>query len=425
MKSFDNIIGYEGAKRELYQIIDMFKEKEMYVEMGAKLPKGLVIYGNPGLGKTMLAEALINECNIKCFSIKNNKCDRELIKEINTAFMEATKLDKSIIFLDDLDKYSESDFDNSDSRVFVSIQANIDSVRDKDVLVIATVNNIDKLPSSLIRNGRFDRKIHLESPTNEDAEKIIKHYFKTKKINPDINLEDVSKMINYTSCADLETILNESAILAAYERKKSIDINDIVKAYVRDQYDIPNENFECSQEEIESTALHEAGHVVVAEALKKGSVGFVTIQSTSRHRMNGFTHICDEFRRRPEVVLTGLGGKVACEQFYQGRCASGCQSDLFSVIATIKGGIRTSGTNGVGMLDVGSIGQKPSDSYNELLETVTKAELERYMFTVRDILLKNKDFLFELTEELKNKKALLYSDIQRIRSKNNVTCFQA
>ena len=425
MKSFENIIGYEGAKRELYQIIDMFKEKEKYVEMGAKLPKGVLIYGAPGLGKTMLAEAMINECGVKSFTIKNNKIEVDLIKEINSSFAEAAKLDKAIIFLDDLDKYSECDREDCDARVFVNIQANIDSIKNKDIFIIATVNDIRKLPSSLKRNGRFDRKIKLESPTNEDAAKIIQHYIETKRINPNLNFEDVTKMINYTSCADLETVLNESAILAAFEGKDSIDINDIVTAYVRDQYDVPKENLECSQEEMESTALHEAGHIVVAESLKEGSVGFATIQPTSKHRMNGFTHICDEFRRRPEHILTGLGGKVACEQFLQGRCASGCQNDLFNVIRFIQGGIKTSGTAGVGMLDAGYAGEYLCNSYNDTLEAVTKAEIERYIFRVKEILFKNKEFLFELAEELKNKKFLLYSDIRRIRSMNTVTCFQA
>ena len=409
MSAFDKIIGYESVKNELYQIIDMFKNKEMYEKIGAKLPKGVIIYGAPGLGKTLLAEALIEECNVETYVVKNNTYDRELIKEINNVFLSAAKAEKAIVFLDDLDKYCETNEEDTDSRVFVSIQANIDSVKDKDILVVATVNNIDKLPKSLVRNGRFDRKLFLKTPSNEDACKIIEHYLKIKKIDGNLNVEDVAKMINYTSCADLETILNESAILATFARKDAIDINDIVKAYVRDQYKAPSEEFLCSQETIEKTALHEAGHVVVAEALKQGSVGFVTIQANDVDDMKGFTHICERFRRRPELVLISLGGKAACEQFYEGRCASGCYVDLAKAMRLIKDGIDHSGTNGIGMLNF-------SESKNERSDAAVVAEIERYMFIVKDILLKNKEFLFKITEELTIKKNLLHSDIKRIRN---------
>ncbi|MBP5407509.1 MAG: AAA family ATPase, partial [Bacilli bacterium] len=342
------------------------------------------------------------------------------------AFAEAAKCEKAIIFFDDLDKYCEDDGYSMDNRIFVSIQSNIDSVRDKDILVIATVNNIEKLPESLKRNGRFDRKLLLNPPTNDDASKIIEYYLKLKKINENLNIEDVTKMINYTSCADLETILNESAIYATYERKETIDINDIAKAYVRDQYNVPDEEYLCSDEEIEKTALHEAGHVVVAEALKEGMVGFVTIQPETDGRMRGFTHLCQEFKRRPENVLIALGGKVACEQFYEGRCASGCATDLSKALILLRGGIHNQGTHGIGLLGTrtGSRSEM-SDSLNERGEAVVQAELERFIFQVKDILLKNKDFLLELTEELKTKKMLFYSDIKRIRNKNKITTYVA
>lgn len=413
MKSFEKVIGYESVKNELYQIIDMFKNKEMYERIGAKLPKGVLIYGAPGLGKTMIAEALIAECNVETYVVKNNSYDRELIKEVNNAFALAAKAEKAIVFLDDLDKYCETSEEDVDSRVFVSIQADIDSVKDKDILIVATVNNIDKLPQSLRRNGRFDRKLYLKAPSNEDACKIIEHYLKVKKIDANLNVEDVAKMINYTSCADLETILNESAILATFARKDAIDIKDIVKAYVRSQYHAPNEEFECSHDVIAKTALHEAGHVVIAESLKKGSVGFVTIQAHDVDEMKGFTHICERFKRRPENILISLAGKVACEQFYEGRCASGCYRDLSQAIGLISDGIRHSGTNGVGMLNF-------SEFKNAQDEAATIAEVERYLFIVKDILLKNKEFLFKVASELEDKKSLLYSDIKRIRNEYTI-----
>ena len=418
MSAFDKIIGYESVKNELYQIIDMFKNREMYQKMGAKLPKGVLLYGAPGMGKTMLAQALIEECNVKTFIVKKNKDEKSSLIEITKTFELASKENESIVFIDDLDKFSDSNEYDVDDEAFVAVQAGIDSVKNNNVLVIATINNYRKLPTSLKRNGRFDRKIGLRSPTNEDAAKIIKYYLQSKSVDKNLNYEDVAKMISYTSCADLETILNESAIYATYARKESIDIEDIVKAYLRDQYNIPDENTKCSDEETEITSLHEAGHAVIGEAIKQGSVGFISVQTTGRSSKGGFTHFCEEFKRRPENVLIALGGKCAVELFYEGRCASGCQSDLSQAMSMLRDGVTESGTCGIGMLEVSS---EPSQNYVERNESVVQAELERFMFQAKDILLKNKDFVLKLTEKLKNKKNLLYSDIQEVRNTVQVT----
>lgn len=417
MNSFDSIIGYEGVKKELYQVIDIFKNKQKYEDMGAKIPRGVLIYGRPGLGKTMLSEALINECGVDAFVIKNNNSEKELINDINDKFSKATELDKAIIFLDDLDKFSDSDEDSVDDRIFVTIQANIDSVKGKDILVIATVNSLRKLPHSLVRSGRFDRKLGLDSPSNEDARKIIEYYLSTKKINPNLNIDDVSKMINYTSCAELETILNESAIIAAYNNKDSIDIDDIAKAHIKDEYDIGDDKFECSDETAMETALHEAGHAVAAEAIKDGCVGFLTIQATDTEEMQGFTHICERFNRRPENVVVALAGKAACELFIRGRCASGCMKDLTKAVELIKDGLEQNGTYGLSFL---KINDEPIDLTASKRAAIIQAELERFMFIAKDILLKNKDFLFKLAEELKEKKVIFHSDIKRIKETVNV-----
>ena len=418
MSAFDRIIGYEAVKKELYQIIDMLKNKELYEKMGAKFPKGVLIYGAPGLGKTMLAEALIDESKIKSYVLKKNKPDEELIKEINNVFEEATKQSASIILIDDIDKFSSKDEKDCDDDVFVTLQSGIDSVRSSNVLVVATANNIGKLPISLKRSGRFDRKIEMTIPSDEDARKIIEYYLKTKCVNENLNYEDVAKMISYTSCADLETLLNEAAINATYLRKDSIDIDDIVKAYLRSVYKIADEVYNCTKEEIESVSLHEAGHAVIAEVLQPGSVGLISFKNNNSS-LQGFTRMCKELKRRPENIVTALGGKVAVEQFYQGRCGSGCQSDINTALMLLYSGIDGSGTCGLGFISVEGVNR--SEMLTSKTEAAVHAELERYMFVARDILLKNKDFLMQLAEKLREKKTLLYSDIQNIKKNVQIT----
>lgn len=422
MKSFDKIIGYESVKNELYQIIDMFKNKDAYLDMGARIPNGVLIYGNPGLGKTMLANAMIEEIHVKAYILRNNKNERDLIREINTVFIEASHKEKCIIFFDDLDKFSEATEDDIDDRVFVTIQANIDIVKDKNVLIIATVNNMDKLPHSLKRNGRFDRKIGLVRPTREDSAKIIEFYLKQKKVNPDINYQDIVKMINYTSCADLETIINESAILAAYARKESVDIEDIVQAYSRYAYETPLDQYECSSEAIEATSIHEAGHAVMAEVIKKGSIGLLSIQSIERDVMSGFTYLCEDIERTQESILIALGGKAASELLYSGKCARGCEDDLRKAMMMIEHEASAKATYGLSLLKTDDY--TASENMKTKCEVLIQTEMERYLFIAKEVILKNKEFVYRLAETLKSKRTLLYSDIQRIRDRIHITEFK-
>ncbi len=409
MKPFDNIIGYRNVKDELLQIIDMLKNREVYEGMGAKLPRGVLLSGEPGMGKTLLATSFMKAANVPVFEVKSVKAPSLVLQDIHKAFENASKESCAIVFFDDVDKFSSSKGASIDDPAFVAIQSGIDSVKDKNVLVLATANNVMKLPTSLLRNGRFDRKIHVGTPKGEDAEKIVEYYLRKRKVDPNANYDDISKMINYSSCADLDKIVNESAIIAAYKRKNTIDIDDVTEAYIKDRYGV-----NCSREGEDimkvDVALHEAGHCVVAEVLKKGCVGIVSTRTSE-----GFTKLCASLDRRPQFILMSLAGKVAYELYREGRCASGCSDDLTKAVQLIREGLTENGNNGVGLLvDLSEC--NPSDSYKSHVEASISSELERYLFVCRDILIKNKGFLFALTKELYVKHTLLHSDVQRIRS---------
>lgn len=422
MSAFDKVIGYETIKNELLQICDMIHNREIYEELGAKLPQGILLYGDPGLGKTLMAKSFIEESGLKAYIVRRNKGNDDFIGDITDTFRKAKENTPCVIFLDDMDKFANEDSDHRDAEEYVAVQSGIDEVKNCDVFILATANEIWKLPRSLVRSGRFDRKIEVQCPTNRDADEIIEHYLSNKKVSETVNMDDLSKMISYSSCAELETILNEAAISAAYKRKPSIEMEDLVKSVLRMQYDSPDNYTKTSAEDMKKTALHEAGHLVVSEVLCPGSVGLASLRSTGRDSTGGFIHRCKELSRRHYHVLVSLAGKAAVELYYAGTCASGCQNDINRAFNIIREGLSENATLGFGMIDVSTDRfPKTSEDFKSRNEAVTHAELERYMLKARDILLKNRDFLEKATAALIEKETLLHSDVKKIRESTVIT----
>ena len=421
MSAFDKVIGYDTIKKELLQICDMIHNREVYENLGAKLPQGILIYGDQGLGKTLIAKSFIEESGLESYVVRRNKSDYDFIKSITETFKNAKENAPSIVFLDDVDKFANEDNNHRDAGEYVAVQAGIDEVKNDNVFVIATVNELCKLPNSLVRSGRFDRKIKIDCPTDRDANEIINYYLSNKKISETVNIEDLSKMISYSSCAELETILNEAAINAAFERKESIGMNDLVKSVLRMQYDSLDNYTKATAKDLKKTALHEAGHLVVSEVLEPCSVGMASLRSTGRNSKGGFIHLCKELSRRPYQILISLAGKAAVELYYSETCASGCQSDIARAFNLIRDGLSESATHGFGMIDVATRRFiDTSESMNSRTEAVTQAELERYMIKTKDILLKNRDFLENAAAALIEKETLLYSDIRKLRNDANI-----
>ena len=422
MSAFDKIIGYQTIKEELLQICDMIHNREIYENLGAKQPQGILLYGDPGLGKSLMAKSFITESGLPAYIVRRDKGSDDFIGKITDTFEKAKKNAPAIVLLDDMDKFANEDDRHIDAEEYVAVQAGIDEVKGCNVFVFATVNEIRKLPRSLIRSGRFDRKIEVNSPTDRDAEEIIKYYLAEKKVSDNVNMDDLVKMVSYGSCAELETILNEAAIGAAYARKEKIEMDDLVKSVLRMQYDAPDNFTKKSSDALKEIALHEAGHLVVSEILTPGSVGLASLRTAGRDSTGGFIHRCMPVTRRTHHILISLAGKAAVELFYSGVCASGCQSDIRKAANNIRDAISESGTGGFGMIDVANHRfPESSESFNSRNESVVHAELERYMFKAREILIKNRDFLEKAAQMLSEKETLLYSDIRKLRESIKIT----
>ncbi len=442
MNAFDKVIGYNDIKAELLQICDMLKNREKYEQFGAKFPHGIILHGKPGVGKTLMANAFIKESGLPCYTVRRKDASPYFTKEIEKAFCDARENAPAIVFLDDMDKFSNEDDRHTDAEEYVAIQACIDESAGQDVFVLATVNNIHKLPDSLIRAGRFDRELRFYSPKRSDARKIVEYYLSDKKLSEEANLDDFVKMMTYNSCSELETIINDAAIRAAYAGKDVIEMNDLAASVLTIQYNINSrlnkpgarrrrrrfedfcdeeddavvENEPVSALEKRKVALHEAGHLVASEILKRGSVGLATICPNASSK--GFIYKCVDTNSRSAEILISLAGKAAVELYYFDACASGCESDISSAVKLIRSGITYSGTHGFSVVQT-SLGDDYdhyySDNYKNSIEILTKTELEKYMRKAREIMMKNRAFLEKVTDALLEKEVLLASDIKSIR----------
>lgn len=419
MSEFDNIIGYESIKVEVIRICDVVKNKAKYEKLGVSLPNGLLLYGEPGVGKTLFASCFIKESERKSFICRKNLPSGEFVKYIKDTFIEAKNNTPSIILLDDFDKFANEDKDHKNAEEYVTIQSCIDDVQNCDVFIIATANDLKLIPESLLRAGRFDTSIEIKNPKGEDAEKIIKHYIETKKFVVNLDFKQLAKLLNGRSCAELETIINQAGIYAGYKGKSQIEFEDIIKASIRVVYQAPETIKNESLEDNEMVSYHEAGHAVVSEILEPNSVTMISVGGhegaiggfTSYYRDEEYWNSIDLMKNR---ILCLLGGRCAIEIKY-GKIDVRCTSDIERAIDVIERIVTKYGGVGFDKCSTRHFDFDLSYNYRYYQERAISDELSKYYQEVKELLVKNKKFLDAVAIELNKKKLLIASDIKKIK----------
>ena len=343
MNAFDSIIGYETEKKELKRICDMLIDEEKYKKLGVTCPAALLIHGRPGLGKSLMARALAQSSRRVVYSCSKNAPEGSFVNIIRETFENAARNAPSVVLLDDMDKFAEDNGgSDSNKEEFVIIQTCLEEIaeKNKSVFVIATANDIDDLPESLLRAGRFGRQLHIKPPSIADATRIIKAYLKNKPVSEDVSPELIANMIAGESCAMLKEVLNEAGMYAGYEGESAIGRRHILEAIMKLVYHSRMED-NPDEEMLRIFSCHEAGHAV-ARLAGETEVAFLSILFGQSGGICGVCRSVSDGWETPwsledlkKEIMIKLAGKAA-EEVILGTVSFGAQSDLDEAVQELR-----------------------------------------------------------------------------------------
>lgn len=341
---FKEVAGATEAKEELTEVVDFLKQPQKYTELGAKVPRGVLLVGPPGTGKTLLARAVAGEANVPFYHISGSEFVEMFVgvgaSRVRDLFKKAKQTAPAIVFVDEIDAVgrqrgtglggSHDEREQTLNQILVEMDG-FDN--DTKVIVVAATNRPDVLDPALLRPGRFDRHVTLDLPDIKDRIAILKVHSEKKPLEPKVDLQVIAQRTPGFSGADLANVLNEAAILAARHNKKTISLADCVSSIEKVMLGPERKSNVMDEGEKKITAYHEAGHAIVAHFSKHADpVHKVSI--ISRGRAGGYTlklperdkhlHAKDEFLADLAVML---GGRVAEEEFF-GSITTGASNDL-------------------------------------------------------------------------------------------------
>lgn len=343
---FSDIAGNDSAKQDLEEVVDFLKNPKKYESLGAKIPKGVLLVGNPGTGKTMLARAVAGEANVPFFSISGSEFVEMFVgvgaSRVRDLFSKAKKNAPAIIFIDEIDAVGRrrgsgmGGGHDEREQTLNQILVEMDGFETgTTVIVLAATNRADVLDPALLRPGRFDRRTNITLPERRDREAILKVHFKDKPVDDTVNLDSLAAKTAGSSGADLANIANEAAIVAARRNSKKISNADLTEAFEKVAIGPERKTKVMNEEEKRMTAYHEAGHAIVGHVLPdsdpvhkvtiipRGGTGGVTWFLPPEDR--NYTSVI-EFK---DILARALGGRIAEKLIYgDDRVTTGAGSDL-------------------------------------------------------------------------------------------------
>ena len=350
--TFEDVAGVDEAEEELTEVVEFLKEPEKFVQLGARIPKGVLLMGAPGTGKTLLAKAVSGEAGVPFFSISGSEFVEMFVgvgaSRVRDLFEQAKRHSPCIVFLDEIDAVgrhrgaglggSHDEREQTLNQILVEMDG-FDT--DTNVIIMAATNRPDILDPALLRPGRFDRRVVLDRPDIKGREEILGIHVRGKPLDGNINLEILAKATPGFVGADIENLVNEAAILAARRNKKVIEMDEFQESIERVIAGPERKSRLISDEEKRITAYHEAGHALVAHVLPEcDPVHKVSI--VARGMAAGYTISLPEEDRRmlsraklKDDLAYALGGRTA-EELVFGDVTTGASNDLERVTETAR-----------------------------------------------------------------------------------------
>ncbi|MFA6585822.1 MAG: ATP-dependent zinc metalloprotease FtsH [Candidatus Paceibacterota bacterium] len=398
--TFKDVAGCKEAKEELKEIVDFLKNPKKFLDIGARIPKGVILTGAPGTGKTLLARAVAGEAGVPFFHLSGSEFVEMFVgvgaSRVRDLFKMAKKAAPAIIFMDEIDAIGRTrgggfgGGNDEREQTLNQILVEMDGFEPNEkVIVMAATNRPDVLDPALIRPGRFDRKVLLDLPDRIDREEILNIHARLKPLAEDINLKLIAERTPGFSGADLYSLMNEGAILAARENRKKVFQFDLIRAIEKVMLGPERKSHLLSKKEKEITAYHEAGHALVASVLPNADpVHKVSI--IARGNAGGYTLKLPLEERRLQSkkefiddIAMSLGGYVA-EKMIFGDITTGPSSDLQVATNLAKAMVTRWGMSDlIGPVTLGSDGGKLNwgetreEGYSETVSTKVDSEVSR------------------------------------------------
>ena len=405
---FDDVAGVEEAKEEVQEIVDFLKYPARYVEIGAKIPKGVLLVGSPGTGKTLLAKAVAGEAEVPFFSVTGSSFIEMFVgvgaARVRDLFEQAKKDAPSIIFIDEIDAIGKSrasgaNMGGNDEReqTLNQLLAEMDGFgTDTPVIILAATNRPEILDQALLRPGRFDRQVLVDKPDFEGRVKILKVHMKDVKMDADVDVEELARLTAGLAGADLANIINEGALLAGRRSQKTVKQKDLFESVERALAGLAKKSRRINPKEKKIVAYHESGHALLAETtigakkVSKVSIvprGLAALGYTlNKPEENKFMMQRHELWAEVDVLL---GGRAA-EEVFIGEISTGAGNDLERATDIIKSMVQTYGMSDIAGLMVleksrqsflGAGGPAPreySDKMAEDMDQFIKSSLQEH-----------------------------------------------
>ncbi|MBR7057295.1 MAG: ATP-dependent zinc metalloprotease FtsH [Stomatobaculum sp.] len=402
-ENFSSVAGLAEEKEDLEQIVDFLKDPKKYTDVGARIPKGIILVGPPGTGKTLLAKAVAGEAGVPFFSISGSDFVEMFVgvgaSRVRDLFEEAKRLAPCIVFIDEIDAVARrrgsglGGGHDEREQTLNQMLVEMDGFGvNEGIIVLAATNRPDILDPAILRPGRFDRKLAVGRPDVKGREDILKVHARNKPVGDDVDLKRVAKTTAGFSGADLENLLNEAAILTAKEGRKYISQSDIDRAFVKVGIGEEKKSRVISEKEKKITAYHEAGHAILFHVLPDmGPVHTISIIPTGigaagyTMPLPGEDEMFNTKGRMLQHIQVSLGGRIA-EELVFGDVTTGASQDIKQATAMAKAMVMQYGmSEKAGLVNYGSEGDEifigrdfgQTKSYGEAMATLIDSEVKR------------------------------------------------